>query len=127
MKTRLSARLGLRKPKNESKTHPNMKVRLASKSTIRHFWSADRHFQSAKWHLLRLWPNSLWVTIKHIIFDFLAEGRISIRILIVFAYFLSILASINRDWISKFNTLFYALRETIFHALKFLIFPNPPF
>ena len=73
--------------KKESKMHPNTKVQLASTSAIRQFWSADQHFQSAEWHLLRLWLDGLWVRIKHIIFDFLAEGRVPVRILIVFAYF----------------------------------------
>ena len=30
--------------------HPNMKVQSTPKSTIWHFWSADRHFKSAKWY-----------------------------------------------------------------------------
>ena len=38
--------------------HPNSKVRLAPKS--------------AKWHTLRFWPDGIWVTLKHILFDFLA-------------------------------------------------------
>ena len=106
--------------KKESKTHPNTKVRLVSKSTIWHFWSAKRHFQSAEWHLFGLWPNSLRVPIRHILFDFFAERRVSICILLVVSYFLSIPASINRDVISKFNTLFYALRETLSHTPIFL-------
>ena len=96
--------------------HPNTKVQLASTSAIRQFWSADQHFQSAEWHLLRLWPDDHRVTIKHILFDFLARGCIPVRILIIVAYILSIPTSINRDWISKFSTLFYALRETFSHS-----------
>ena len=76
--------------KNESKTHLNTKVRLASKSTIRHFWSADRHFQSAKLHSFGLWPNSLRVPIWHILFNLFVERRISIHILLIIAYILSI-------------------------------------
>ena len=53
------------------------------------------------------------------------ERRILIHILLITAYFLSILASINRDWISKFNTLFYTLRETLSYTPKFLIFMIP--
>ena len=97
-----------------------MKVRLVSKSTIRHFWSADRHFQSAEWHPFGLWPKSLWVPIRHILFNFFTKRRVSIHILLVVAYFLSILVFINRDSISKFNTFFDALGETPFHTLKFL-------
>ena len=106
--------------KKESKTHSSTKVRLVSKSTNRHFWSANQHFQSAEWPPFRLWPNSLRVPIRHILFDFFAERCGLIRILPVVAYFLSILASINKDWISKFNIFFYALGETPFHNLKFL-------
>ena len=114
--------------KNESKTHPNTKVRLVSKSTIWHFWSANRHFQSAEWLPFELWPNSLRVLIRHILFEFFAKRHVSIHILPIVAYFLSIPASINRGWISKIqhtllrskSTLFDALGETPFHTLKFL-------
>ena len=106
--------------KKESKTHSSTKVCLMSKSTIRHFWSANRHFQSAEWNPFELWPNSLQVPIRHILFDLFAERGVLICILLVISYFLSIPASINRDVISKFNTLFYALRETLSHTPIFL-------
>ena len=70
LKTHLSVRPGSRKPKKESKMHPNTKVRSTPTSTIRHFWNANWHFQCAEWHPFELWPNSLQVPIKHIIFDF---------------------------------------------------------
>ena len=111
--------------KNESKMHPNTKVWSAPKSTIRHFWSADRHFKSAELHSFGLWPNSFRVSIRHTLFDFFAERRVPICILLVVAYFLSIPGFINRDWISKFSGLFYALRETLSHTPKFLIFLIP--
>ena len=109
--------------KKVSKMHLNSKVGLAPKSAIwyfwsvdRHFWSAERHFQSAEWHTLRLWPNSIRVTIKHILFDFLAikmrPNSYSSKL-----FFSSLPASVNRDWISKFSILF--------HALRFLIFLTP--
>ena len=104
--------------KKESKMHPNTKVQSAPKSTI---W----HFKSAKLHYFGIWPNSLRVPIRHTLFDFFAESLVPIRILLVVAYFLSILVSINRDWISKFSRLFYALRETLSHAPKFIIFLIP--
>ena len=63
--------------------HSNTKARLASESSIRHFWSADQHFQSVEWHILGFWPYGLWVMLKHILFDFLAEGRVPVCILIV--------------------------------------------
>ena len=76
--------------------------------------------EKSKWHPQGLWPNTLRMTMRHILFDFFTERRGPIRILPVVANFLSILASINKDWISKFNTFFYALGETPFHTLKFL-------
>ena len=106
--------------KKESKMHPSTKVCLVSKSTIQHFWSAERHFQSAEWNPFGLWPNSLRVPIWHILFNFFAKRCVSIRMLLVVAYFLSIPVSISRDWMSKFSTFFYALGETPFHTLKFL-------
>ena len=56
----------------ESKMHPNSKVGLAPKSAIQYFSSADRHFQSAKWHTIGLRPEGIGVSLKHIIFNFLA-------------------------------------------------------
>ena len=63
--------------------HSNSKAGLTPKSAIRHFWSADRHFQSAEWHTLGFWLDNLRVTLKHILFDFLEEGRVLVCILIV--------------------------------------------
>ena len=100
--------------------HPNTKVRLAPKSTIQHFWSVDRHFKSVELHSFGIWPNFLWVPIRHILFNFFTKKRVSIHNLLVVAYFLSIPISINKDSISKFNTFFDALGETPFHTLKFL-------
>ena len=81
MKTRLGTRIGLKKPlKREFKMHPNMEVRLESKSTIQHFWSAE-------WPLFGLWPNFFRVMIRYTLFDLFAEGCVKIRILIVYAYF----------------------------------------
>ena len=94
--------------------HPNTKVRLVFKSTNWNFWSANRHFQSAEWPPFGLWPNSLQVPIRHILFDFFAERRIPIRILLVIAYFLSIPNSINRDWISN-SAMRWASKNTIWH------------
>ena len=70
--------------------HSSTKVRLMSKSTIRHFWNANWHFQSAEWNPFELWPNSLRVPIRHILFDLFAERHVPICTLLVVAYFLSI-------------------------------------
>ena len=42
--------------------HPNSKAGLAPK----------RHIQSAEWHTLGFWLDGIWVTLKHILFNFLA-------------------------------------------------------
>ena len=47
-----------------------------------------RHSKSAELPSCGLWPNGLWVTIRHTFFDLFAEGYVRIRILIVYAYFL---------------------------------------
>ena len=104
----------------------NSAMRWASKNTIWHFWSANRHFQSAEWHPFGLWPNSLQVPIRHILFDFFIERRTPIRTLPIVAYFPSILGSINRERISKFSTLFYALRKTLSHMQNSHISSPPP-
>ena len=113
MKTRLSQGPAQGNLKNESKMHLNMKVQSAPKSAI-------RHFKSAKLHSFGVWPKSLRVPIRHTLFDFFAERCVPIHILLVVAYFLSILVFINRVWVSKFSTFFYAWGETPFHTLKFL-------
>ena len=105
--------------KRESKMHPNTKVRLVFKSTNWHFWSANRHFQSAEWPPFGLWPNSLQVPIRHILFDFFVERRVPIRILPVVAYFLSIQASINKDWISKIEYSLTLYERHIFTLSNF--------
>ena len=81
MKTRLGARTRSKNLEGESKMHSNTKVYSASKSTIWHFWSAERHFKSAKLVLYGLWPNALRVTIRHTLFDLFAEGWVLIHIL----------------------------------------------
>ena len=106
MKTRLSTRTGQKTPEKESKRHPNAKERSESKGQfgtfgmpkcertigvqrpIRHFWNAEQHSKRAEFSLVGLWPNGLWVMIRHTIFDIFTKGCIGIQILIVHAYFL---------------------------------------
>ena len=57
---------------------------------IRHIWIAERHSKSAELHLNGLWPNDIWVIIKHNIFDFFAERYVRIQTLIVHTYSLKI-------------------------------------
>ena len=44
--------------------HPNSKVGLAPKSAIWHFWSVERHFQSAEWRTYGLRPEGIRATLK---------------------------------------------------------------
>ena len=55
---------------------------------IRHFWSAEQQSKRADFPPLGLWPNGLWVMIRHTIFDLFTKGCVRIHILIVRAYFL---------------------------------------
>ena len=40
---------------------------------IRHFWSAERHSKRAKFSPSGLWPNGLWVMIRHTLFNRFAK------------------------------------------------------
>ena len=55
---------------------------------IRHFWSAERQSKRAEFPHFGLWPNNLWVMIRHTLFNLFKEGCVQIHILIVRAYFL---------------------------------------
>ena len=55
---------------------------------IQHFWSAEKYSKSATFTCFGLWPNGLWVTIMHTIFDLFAKGCVQIQTLIVYTYFL---------------------------------------
>ena len=47
-----------------------------------------RHSKSAELPSCGLWPNGLWVTIRHTLFNLFARGCIRIQTLIVRTYFL---------------------------------------
>ena len=78
---------------------------------IRHFWSAKRHFKRAELASFGLWPNSLWVMIRHTLFNLFTKGWVLIHVLPFEAIIL--------------HLFFYTLRGTCFEALKLLIFSNP--
>ena len=77
----------------------NSNEELALKRAIWHFWSAD-------WHKLRPWPEGTWIKLKPIIFYFLETRTRPSLYSDHLANFSNIQASINRDHISKFSTLF---------------------
>ena len=88
--------------KKKSKVDQKSNARLAPKRAI-------RHLESVNWHKCKPWLKSIWIKIKHILFDFL---EIRMRPSLYYdhlANFSNIPASINRGCISKFNTLFNAL------------------
>ena len=105
--------------------HPNTEGHLAPKSTIQHFWSAERHFKWAKWSPFGLWPNSLWMTIRHTLFDLFAEGCIRICILIIRAYFLKSFGLYKWRLNLIIWHIFVYTRGIHFETLKLLIFANP--
>ena len=47
-----------------------------------------RHSKRAKFLLVGLWPNDLWVMILHTLFDLFAKGCGQIQTLIIHTYFL---------------------------------------
>ena len=117
MKTCPSARPGSRKPKKGVQNAPKHESAISTQ---------EYHSALSKCQMAPFWPDSFCVMIRHILFDFFVEKHISMRILPVVAYFLSISASINRDWISKFKTLFYTLkRDTFSHTRNSHIFEIP--
>ena len=67
MKICLGARTGPKNPRRRIQNAPNTKVCSASMSTI-------QNFKSAKLAPFGLWPNALWVMIRHTLFDLFAEG-----------------------------------------------------
>ena len=55
---------------------------------IGHFWSAERQSKRAVFPHFGLWPNGLWVMIRHTLFNLFTKGCVQIHILIIRAYFL---------------------------------------
>ena len=76
--------------------------------------NACRHFSSVDWHKLGPRLESTWIRLKHIIFYFLEIRTRPSSYSDHLANFSNTTASINRGWISKFSTLFHALRFPLF-------------
>ena len=64
-------------------------------------------------------PEGIWINLKHILFDFLKIKTRPSSYSDYLAIFLSLPTSINSGWISKFGTLFQALRFPLFLILFF--------
>ena len=61
-------------PKRRVQMAPEHGSAFGIQEPIRHFWSAKRHFKSAKLPSCGIWPNSLLVTIRHTLFNLFAKG-----------------------------------------------------
>ena len=85
--------------------------------------NACRHLSSVDWHKLGPWLESTWIRLKHIIFYFLEIRTRPSSYSDHLANFLNTTASINKGWISKFSTLFHALRFPLFLTLLSIILP----
>ena len=87
-----------------------------------------RHSKRAEFSFVRLWPNSLRMTIRHTIFNLFAKGCVWIHTIIVRAYFLesSDLYKQRLNLIIQHLFFLHFGRHT-FQALKLLIFSDPLF
>ena len=88
MKTRLGTKTGQKNPRKGVQTAPKRKSTFIAIRQIRHFWSAEWHSKRAEFPCFGLWPNGLWVTIRHTLFDLFVKRCAQIQTLIVCAYFL---------------------------------------
>ena len=88
MKTRLGARTNKKNLRKGVQMAPEHEKVFSVQEPIWHFWSVEQHSKRAEFSSFGLWPNSLWVTIKHTIFDLFAKGCVRIHILIIRDYFL---------------------------------------
>ena len=75
-------------PKRGVQTAPEHERVFGVQRPIRHFWSVELHSKRAEFSFVGLWPNGLWVTIMHTLFDLFAKGCVQIHTLIIHAYFL---------------------------------------
>ena len=87
----------LKNPRRIVQMAPKHGSAFGIQEPIRHFWSAERNFNSVELPSCGLWPNGLRVTKSHTLFDLFAKGCVRIQTLIVHTYFLESQASINRD------------------------------
>ena len=64
---RLGIRIGQKNPRKRVQLALKHESAFGIQGPIRHFWSAERPSCG-------LWPNGLWVTITHTIFDIFTKG-----------------------------------------------------
>ena len=68
-------------PRRRVQMAPEHGSTFSIQGPIRHFWSAELP-------LCGLWPNGLWVTFMHTLFDLFTKGCVWIQTLIIHTYFL---------------------------------------
>ena len=91
---------------------------------IWHFWSAEWQSKRAEFSLVGLWPNNLWMTIKHTFFDIFAKGCVWIQTLIIRTYFLEPLNHYKQRLNFIIQHFFLRSGRHMFQALKLLIFSD---
>ena len=87
---RLGIRIGQKNPRKRVQLALKHESAFSIQGPIRDFWSAERHFESAKLPSCGLWPNGFRVMIMHTLFNPFAKGCIRIQTLVVHTYFLGI-------------------------------------
>ena len=58
-----------RPPRRGVQMTPAHESAFGIQEPIQHFWSAEQHFKIAKLPSCGLWPNGLWVTFMHTLFN----------------------------------------------------------
>ena len=118
----------LKNPRRGVQMAPEHERVFGAQRPIRHFWSAKRHSKRAEFSFVGLWPNGLWVTIKHTLFDLFAKGCVRIHTLIVRAYFLESSDFYKQRLNLIIQHLFFLhFGRHTFQALKLLMFSDPLF
>ena len=92
---------------------------------IWHFQSVERHSKRAEFFPFGLWPNSLWVTIRHTLFDLFAKGCVQIHIQIIHAYFLESSELYKQRMNLIIQHIFLRSERQAFFTLKPHIFSDP--
>ena len=63
----------LKNPRREVQIALKHKRVFGVQRAIRHFWSAERQSKRAEFPHFGLWPNGLWVMIRHTLFNRFAK------------------------------------------------------
>ena len=80
-------------------TAPEHERAFSVQEPIRHFCSAERHSKRAEFSPFGLWPNGLWMTIRHTLFYLFTKGCVRIHSSFFFFFLRS---ERHTFWDSKF-------------------------